>query len=174
MNVIVYGSQYGTAKRYAEELGRLCNIEVKNYKEIDDLDKYEVIVYFGALYAGSVMGLKKTFRKLSTSKDKTIIIATVGLADPNDYENIQNIRDGIRKHLSKETYETAHILHLKGGIDYSNMKLKHKAMMAVAYNKTKNMAEEEKTAEIKAITETYNKNVDYTDFSSLNEIIGLI
>ena len=46
--------------------------------------------------------------------------------------------------------------------------------MAVAYNKTKNLPEEEKTAEIKAITETYNKNVDYTDFNHLDEIINLI
>ena len=174
MKIIIYGSQYGTTKRYAEELGKQSNIEVKNYEEMDDLDKYEVIIYFGALYASSVMGLKKTFRKLSSPKNKTIIIATVGLADPTDDENIQNIRNGIKKHLSPDIYETAHILHLKGGINYSNLKLTHKTMMAVAYRKTKNLPEEKKTAEIKAITETYNKNVDFTDFNRLNEIINLI
>lgn len=132
MKIIIYGSKYGTTKKYAEELGRRLNVEVKNYKEIDDLDKYDVIIYFGALYAGSVMGITKTFRKLSSCNNKSIIIATVGLADPNDDENIQNIRNGLKKHLSKDIYEISHIIHLKGGINYSNLNFKHKTRMAVA------------------------------------------
>lgn len=92
MKIIIYGSQYGTTKRYAEELGKRTNIVVKNYGEIDDINNYDTIIYFGALYAGGVMGLKKTFSKLSSSDDKKIIIATVGVADPADNENTTTIK----------------------------------------------------------------------------------
>ena len=41
MKVIIYGPQYGTTRRYAEELGKRTNIEVKNYAEIDNINNYE-------------------------------------------------------------------------------------------------------------------------------------
>ena len=70
MKVIIYGSQYGTTKKYADELGRRIGIEVKNFEDISDINIYDTIIYFGALYAGGVMGMKKTFAKLSLVEDK--------------------------------------------------------------------------------------------------------
>lgn len=43
--------------------------------------------------------------------------------------------------------------------------------MKLLYNAIKNIPEEEQTAENKAMIETYNKKVDFIDFSSLDEII---
>ena len=43
--------------------------------------------------------------------------------------------------------------------------------MKLLYNATKNIPEEKQTAENKAMIETYNKKVDFIDFSSLDEII---
>ncbi len=45
MKIIAYGSRYGTAKRYAEELARRTGIEAMNYEEIDDVNNYETISY---------------------------------------------------------------------------------------------------------------------------------
>lgn len=174
MKVIIYGSQYGTTKKYADELGNRTEIEVKNYEDIDDINTYDTIIYFGALYAGGVMGMKKTFRKLASVVDKKIIIATVGLADPTDSENTNTIKKGMERQLSKELFEHAHILHLRGGIDYSCLGFKHKTMMAMLYKKAIGLPEERKTAEVKAMIETYNEKIDFTDFSRLDEVIGLI
>lgn len=33
MKVIIYGSQYGTAKQYAEELSKKTNIKAESYKK---------------------------------------------------------------------------------------------------------------------------------------------
>lgn len=54
MKVITYGSQYDTTKKYADELGRRTGIEVKNFEDISDINIYDTIIYFGALYAGGV------------------------------------------------------------------------------------------------------------------------
>lgn len=70
MKVIIYGSRYGTTKKYADELGKRTNIEVKNFEDVSDINIYDTIIYFGALYAGGVMGMKKTFSKLSSVQDK--------------------------------------------------------------------------------------------------------
>ena len=174
MKVIIYGSQYGTTKKYAEELGRRTNIEVKNYEDIEDINLYDTIIYFGALYAGGVMGMKKTFSKYASSADKNVIIVTVGLADPLDLENTTTIKKGMEKQLSKDLFEHAHIFHLRGGIDYSCLGFKHKTMMAMLYKKATGLPEEKKTAEVKAMIETYNQKVDFINFGCLDEIMTLM
>lgn len=44
MKIIIYGSQYGTTRRYADELGKRTGVEVKNYEEIEDVNKYDTII----------------------------------------------------------------------------------------------------------------------------------
>ena len=172
MQVIIYGSCYGTTKQYAEELSKKLNIELKTYQEIKDINQYDTIIYLGALYAGGVLGLSKTFKKLDSCANKKIIIATVGLADPMEVENIRNIDNSLKRQLSKEIYERAAIYHLRGGIDYSKLNFKHKTMMKLLYKKAVTLPETKKTAEVKAMIETYNKRVSFVDFSSLDKIIA--
>ena len=174
MTIIIYGSKYGTTEQYAQELSKKTGIKAEKYSDIQDINQYGTIIYFGALYAGSVLGMKKTLNKIEDYHNKKIIIATVGLADPNDKGNTDRIREGIKRQLSEDNYNQATIYFLRGGIDYSILNLKHKTMMAFAYRKSKKLKEEERTAEIKAVIETYGKKVDFIDFDKLNPIINEI
>ena len=171
MKIIIYGSKYGTAKQYAEELSKKTNIKVESYENIKSIDEYETIIYIGALYAGGVLGMAKVFKNISDCESKKIIIATVGLADPIDIENTNTIKNGMKRQLSKEIYEKAFIYHLRGGIDYSNLNFAHKTMMSLLYKKAKGLPEEKKTAEVKVMIDTYNQKVNFVDFSSLESII---
>ena len=114
MKIIIYGSKYGTAKQYAEELSKRTNIEAKTYQNIKDINKYKVIIYIGALYAGGVLGMSKTFKNLSEIKNKKIVIATVGLSDSTDIKNTNNIKNSMKNQLSNEIYNNAYIYHLRG------------------------------------------------------------
>ena len=173
-NIIIYGSHYGTTKQYAKELSRRTNIEAISFENVQEINKYDKIIYIGGLYAGGVLGMSKTLRKLTNIQNKTIIIATVGLADPTDEKNINNIRNNIKVQISKEIYDKAKIFHLRGGIDYSKLKFFHKTMMKLLYNAVKNVPNEKQTAENRAMIETYNKKVDFIDFSGLDKIINEI
>ena len=53
-SLIIYGSQYGTTKRYAEHLSEMTGIEAVAFREAKDIDKYERVIFMGALYAGSM------------------------------------------------------------------------------------------------------------------------
>ena len=169
--VIVYGSQYGTAKRYAEALAGRTESEIRSCEDLKDLDVYDNIVFIGALYAGGVLGLKKTLSGIHDLQNKKIVIATVGLADPNDRENTETIRNGLKKQLPENICIHASIFHLRGGIDYSCLNQKHRTMMALLYRKAKGLPEEKKTAEVRAMIDTYGKRVDFVDLSSLDPII---
>lgn len=174
MKIIVYGSLHGTAKKYAVELGKRLNIDVACFEDVQNINAYKTIVYVGALYAGGVLGMKKTFAKLSSCTGKKIFIATVGLADPLDPENVQNIEQGMSRQLPKDVFEAASLFHLRGGIDYSKLGLKHKVMMALLVKKAKGLPEEKKNAEVQAMIETYNQVVDFVDLESLGEIVNAV
>lgn len=174
-NIIIYGSHYGTTKEYAEELSKRANIKAISFKKFNQqINDYDNIIYLGALYAGGVLGMSKTLKKLNNISNKKILVATVGLSDPTDEVNKNNIRNNIKNQIPKEVLEKAKIFHLRGGIDYSKLNFAHKTMMKLLYNAVKNLPNEKQTAEDRAMIETYNKKVNFIDFSSLDKITNEI
>ena len=188
-SIIIYGSHYGTTKQYAEELSKRTNIKAISFKKFNQqINDYDNIIYLGALYAGGVLGMSKTLKKLNNISNKKILIATVGLSDPTDEVNKNNIRNNIKNQIPKEVLEKAKIFHLRGGIDYSKLNFAHKTMMKLLYNAVKNLPNEKQTAEdramietynkkvnfIDSMIETYNKKVNFIDFSSLDKIANEI
>ncbi|MGN0461399.1 MAG: flavodoxin domain-containing protein [Ruminococcus sp.] len=170
--IIIYGSNYGTTESYARKLSQMTEIPLISYKEIKDLSPYDTVIHFGGLYAGGVKGLKQTVKALP--KKAKLFIVTVGLADVTDRENTDNIKQSIKRQVTDEIFDRAEIFHLRGGIDYKKLNFKHKTMMTLLYNKAKNLPEEKKTAEVKAMIETFNKQVDFIDYNALNQILEVL
>lgn len=54
---------------------------------------------------------------------------------------------------------------------YLKLNFTHKTMMNLLYKKAKGLPEEKKTAEVKAMIDTYNQKVDFLDFPSLESIV---
>ena len=65
--LIIHGSRYGTTKRYAEKFAEITHFPIISYEDVKNLADYERIIYFGALYAGGIKGLKNTVKKLSSN-----------------------------------------------------------------------------------------------------------
>ena len=170
-SIIIYASQYGSTKRYAERLSAITGIKCVSLKEAEDIQNYERIIYMGALFAGSVLGLKK-YAAAITSQE--LIVITIGLVDPQDDENIRYIRNNIKSQIPTHLYDEDKIFHLRGAIDYSTMGLKHKLMMKFMHSRLSKMPEDELNAESKTILETYGKKVDYVDFNSLQTIVSIL
>ena len=49
MTIIIYGSKYGTTEQYAQELSKKTGIKAEKYSDIQDINQYGTIIYFGAL-----------------------------------------------------------------------------------------------------------------------------
>ncbi len=170
--LILYGSQYGTTKRYADELSRLTGLPAVSYEKAPDLAGCEQIVYLGGLYAGGVKGLKQTARKFPAGV--RLILVTVGLADVQDEQNIENIRRSVRRQLPAEMLQNAALFHLRGGIDYSRLNLTHRTMMTLLYNHARKLPPEQQNAETRAMIETFGRQVDFVDFASLGPVAAAI
>ena len=170
-HIIVYGSQYGSTRRYAEKLSEITGIPAASYKDAPSLSGMKTIIYLGGLYAGGVLGLAKTLRDFSLGDGQKLILVTVGLADPNEPENQHNIRTSLQRQLLQELLDRAKIFHLRGGIDYQKLSFGHRTIMKLLYQSLRRTPLENQTVENRALIETYGKQVDFTDFSALEPII---
>ena len=170
-HIIVYGSQYGSTRRYAEKLSEETGIPAVGYKDAPSLSDMKTIIYLGSLYAGGVLGLAKTLRNFSLQEGQKLLLVTVGLADPSEPENQHNIRTSLQKQLPAELLDRAMLFHLRGGIDYQKLSFGHRTMMKLLYQSLRRTQVEKQTAENRALIETYGKQVDFTDFSALEPIV---
>ena len=170
--LILYGSQYGTTKRYADELSRLTGLPAVSYEKAPDLAGCEQIVYLGGLYAGGVKGLKQAVKKFPAGV--RLILVTVGLADVQDEQNIENIRRSVRGQLPAGLLQNTVLFHLRGGIDYGKLNLTHRTMMTLLYNHARKLPPEQQSAETKAMIETFGTKVDFVDVAALGPVAAAI
>ena len=169
--IIIYGSQYGSARRYAEKLSEQTGVAAIGYKSAPALSDKKTIIYLGGLYAGGVLGLGKTLKSLSPRDGLKLILVTVGLADPDEPENRDRIRASLQRQLSAGLLDRAKIFHLRGGIDYKRLSFGHRTIMKMLYQSLRRTPPEKQTAEDRVFMETYGKHMDFTDFSALGPII---
>ena len=139
------------------------------FKDVKSVAGYDRIVYLGALCAGGIMGLKKTVCCLSASQE--LLVATVGLADPTDAENVNHIRGCLKKQVPASHYDESKTFHLRGAIDYTRLSLKHRIMMKLLYSKVTKIPEAERNAEVRALIATYGKQVDFVNLDTLEPIV---
>ena len=170
--IIIYGSEYGSTKRYAERLSEITGIEAVNYKEAKNIGDYKRVVYLGGLFAGGVMGLKKTVSKMTSQQE--LVLATVGMTDPNETTYFEGIRKALKAQLQASFYDENKIFHLRGAIDYSQLGFKHRIMMKMFHSMMLKKPESELIADAKAMLETYGKQVDFVDYDGLKPIIEVI
>ena len=170
--LITYGSQYGSAEYYAQKFSEYTGLPVLPYREAKKAERYSRIIHFGALYAGGVLGLRQIMQQLSSKAE--FIIVTVGIADVQNAENIQNIRSSIRRQIPEEAFQRTQIFHLRGAIDYGKLNLKHRTMMALLHAKARGLPEEKKNAETRAMIETYGKRVSFVEDAALLELVNRI
>ena len=166
---IVYGSHYGTTERYAQELSRRIGIPAVDYRKMGEISSQDTVIYLGGLYAGGLVGLKKSLPKLKTAAN--LIVVTVGLADPEEEENVQHIRASVTKQLggAKTTF-----IQLRGGIDYGKLNMLHRTMMRMLYSQIKKKPVDQLSEEDQELIATYGKKVDFTDLSSVEKIQALL
>lgn len=169
--IIVYGSKYGTTKSYANELSSKTGISCIEYTKVKSLNDFSTVIYIGGLYAGGVLGLKKTLKKYPLSSDQKFICITVGLGDPKVQSNVEHIKSSLAKQIPKEIFNHCECFHLRGGIEYEKLSKVHAIMMKALYNKVKKLPKEKQSNETRELIETYNKNANFVDFTSLDKII---
>lgn len=101
--IVVYKSKYGSTRTYAEWIGEALDCEVveSGHITIDELIKYDTVIYGGGLYAEVIGGVQIITKNLESLKEKKIAIFTTGITplDCREYYDklvlARNFRGGV-------------------------------------------------------------------------------
>lgn len=172
MDIIIYGSLHGAAKRYADGLAEMTGINALDYKKAKSLDPYKRIIYFGSIYAGGVTGLKKTVARLAPGQE--FFLVTVGMVVPGDNAFFDAFREALKKQIPSPFFDEKKVFHLHGAIDYGQLELKYRLLMKMMYSMASKTPEDQRTAEMKAVLATYGQKVDYVDLDTLKPLVAAL
>lgn len=168
---VIFKSKYGHTKQYAEWISEelCCDLYEGSEVSAEKMLEYDTIVYGGGLYASGILGVDLITKNYSRLKEKNITVFTVGLADPEIKSQFEPI---IKKNFTEEMQNKIKVFHLRGGINYKELGIVHKAMMAALKSMVKNKKEEEFTDEDRVMLETYGDKIEFMDKETIEPIVS--
>jgi flavodoxin len=169
---VIFKTKYGHTKQYAEWISEELKCDLFEQSEIsaEKMLEYDTIVYGGGLYASGILGIELITKNFSSLMGKNIVVFTVGLADPNIKSQFEPI---INKNFTDEMQKRINIFHLRGGINYKELGIVHKAMMAALKSSVKNK-KGELTDEDRLMLETYGEQIEFTDKGTIEPIVSFV
>jgi flavodoxin len=169
---VIFKTKYGHTKQYAEWISEELKCDLFEQSEIsaEKMLGYDTTIYGGGLYASGILGIELITKNFSSIKGKNIVVFTVGLADPDIKSQFEPI---INKNFTDEMQKKINIFHLRGGINYKELGIVHKAMMAALKSSVKNK-KGELTDEDKQMLETYGEQIEFTDKGTIEPLVSFV
>lgn len=161
MRAIVYTSNTGFTKEYAEMLGKLIELPVYEVNEAKKaIEKGSDIIYLGWLMAGYIRECKKVCKRYNVKA-----VCAVGLGETG------RLTAEARK--ANKLPDTAEGFTLQGGYAPEKLKGLYKSMMAVAVNAIIKQitSKDEQTESDKKMLETLRKGGSYVCEENLSLIV---
>ncbi len=143
--LVVYTSQTGFTKKYAQWMAEKMEADLFDLKDIQNadssFDEYESIVYAGWLMAGKVVKSNWFLEKAKGWKGKKLALVAVG-ASPNESPDVEV---ELKNMLIDEQRAYIKAFYCQGGLDYDKMNLASKlAMKAFAGSLKKSKDEKQR------------------------------
>lgn len=167
---VVFRSKSGFTKAYATMLANELNCDLLEGTKvkIDDLLKYDTILYGGGMYARSINGAKLITKHFDQLKEKKLILFAVG-STPVREETTEFIRTS---NITKEQMPYIQFFYLRGGFDYNRLRPFDKFVMSLLKIKLKSLKNPD--ADQKGLLAAYNHPLDFTNNKNIKPILDFI
>ena len=148
---IVYASNTGYTKQYAEIVSKNAKIDAFPVDNIPSGRSREPVIFMGWVMAGKVVGYKKA----KEAGCKILCVVAVGMS-PESPAQTKTIRESLKKEPYMDVY------YVQGGYDFKKLKGINKILMAIKSKEIKGRfegmpeAEKQQNATYKMITEGYS------------------
>lgn len=171
-SIVIYKTKYGATKKYAEWIAEELDCEVKNVKDvkIDELTKYDNIIYGGGLYAEVIDGVVFITRNLDKLEGKKIVIFSTGIT-PLKYREYYD-KLVIEKNFKPEMLDKIKVFNFMGKMIIDELSLVHKSALKTL--KQIMLAKKEPTEMEKLLIELCDANGDFTDRESIKDLIEYV
>ena len=171
--LVIYTSQTGFTKRYAEWIKEETSADILDLKEAkkkkeDYFLSYDAILYGGWVNAGKVTGAKWFFGKAASLNDKKLGLFVVG-ASPAEDPEAKKVMDKV---IPEDMSSRMKGYYLQGGLNYDKMgtgsRLAMKALLSIMNHK-KNPTEKDK-----AMAEMISHSYDISDRKFIEPIVSYV
>lgn len=171
--LVIYTSQTGFTKRYAEWISEELDADIYELKDVkkktnDFFETYEAIIYAGWCMAGMVVKVKWFFERAAYWKNKKLSIVAVG-ASPNDNPEVEEFLNNV---LTDEQRPFIKAFYCQGGINYDKMKFSSRTAMKMFANslkKNKNSSEDDRKK-----GEMISRSYDISDKRFIEPVVDYI
>ncbi len=169
--IVVYTSQTGFTKRYAEWIAQKSQADIFDLKdaqkkEASFLDSYDAVIYAGWCMAGQVVKSKWFLDKAAGLKGKKLALVAVG-ASPNENPDLDL---ALSKLLTEEQKQYIKVFYCQGGINYDKMKLPSKLAMKMFAKSLKKSKDPKQREQGEYIDHSY----DVSDIKFIEPIIAFL
>lgn len=117
-SIVIYTSNTGYTKQYAEMLSKDLNCQAVSRKQLSqvNLNDYNMIIYGGGIRANKISGFKSVLKKLENLKDQKVIVFAVGATEKSDVNTTTLLEKNI-----KENHVDYPLFYFQGGFDPSRL-----------------------------------------------------
>lgn len=165
--VVIYNSQTGFTKRYAEWIAEAAGadcLELAAAKK-KNLDAYGAIVFGGWACAGSISKLSWLKNNAGKWTDKKLIVFCVG-GSPIDNPEIEQF---LKRNLKEPEFRNVHAFYCPGGFNYEKMSAPSRLMMKM-FIKTL-QAKKDKTEAEQVMVKMISSSYDISDKKYIEPIL---
>jgi len=164
---VVYTSQTGFTKRYAEWIAEAVGADCMDLSEAKKLsmDAYDAIVYGGWACAGGISKLSWFKGNINKWAGKKLIAFCVG---GSPLENPE-IEGALRKNFNDTEWEKVKVFYCPGGFNYEKMSKTSKVMMKMFVKALE--AKKDKTEEEKIMVQMISSSYDISDKKYIEPIV---
>ena len=169
-SVVIYKSKSGFVKKYAQWIAdRLsCDLYEASSITADELKNYDTIIFGGGLYAVGINGIKIIKQNLEQLKHKNLVVFASG-ASPGRKENIDEVING---NFTKEQLNYIKFFYMRGGFDYSKLKISDRFLMILLKLKLK--IKKNHTPDERGMLAAYEHPADFTREQNIEELVEYV
>ncbi len=170
--IVVYKTKYGSTKKYAEWIGQELNCKIADAKEItlDELEKYDTIIYGGGLYAEIINGVSLITKNVDRLKNKKIAVYTTGITPLDCHAYYDKIV--VEKNFKNGMPECVKVFNFTGKMIINELTTVHKAALKTL--KKIMSSKKEPTEMEKLLIELCDADGDFCNRSQISDLITYI
>ena len=171
--LVIYTSQTGFTKRYAEWISEELNADIYDLKDVKKktngfFETYEAIIYAGWCMAGMVVKVKWFLERAAYWNNKKLSIVAVG-ASPNENPEVDEFLNNL---LTDEQRPLIKAFYCQGGINYDKMKFPSRTAMKMFANSLKN--NKNSSEDDKKKGEMISKSYDISDKRFIDPVVDYV
>ena len=170
--IVIYKSKYGSTKSYAKWIAEELGFELREHRSvsIEDLMKYDTIIYGGGIYAEVVAGVTLITKNIEKLTDKKIAVFTTAITplDCRDYYD-KMVYD---KNFPKNVRDKIKVFNFLGKMIIDELSFVHKSAIKTL---KKIMSSKENPTEMeKLLISLCDTDADLTDKNAIKPLIEYI